>query len=100
MGGLLKMIGMIQIWILLAIFLGVILRVYKMEGFLVLPTIENGRLRLNTVGTILIGFMAVLVLWEASPEQITTPLQALVFAYITPYALDQLGKSLEKEDTA
>ncbi|MDP1551464.1 MAG: hypothetical protein Q8M06_00425 [Methanobacteriaceae archaeon] len=89
---------MTQIYILIAIMLGVISRIVLMDGYMVLPELKDGQLKLNTLGTILIGFICVLVIYVSSPAQITTPLQAFVFAYITPYAVDKISRTLTSTD--
>jgi fluoride ion exporter CrcB/FEX len=86
-----------MIWILLAVLCGVLCRIILMEEYLILPTWENKTLKLNTLGTIIIGVVAVVVIMEASPDQITTPLQGFVFAYIAPYAIDKLNKVMDSE---
>jgi len=85
---------MTQLYILIAILCGVISRIVLMDGFMVLPELKDGRLKLNTLGTILIGFICVLVIYVSDPAQITTPLQAFVFAYIAPYAVDKISRTL------
>lgn len=92
---------MYHIYLFMAVLAGVFIRVLDMEGFFVLPCIDKaGRLRLNTLGTVLVGLAVVYVLMEQTPWQVTTHLQAFAFAYLAPLAVDKVGKLFSNDTSA
>lgn len=85
---------MMGLYVLLAIIIGIGLRVYTMKGYFTMPQYytENGEKRFNlgSVATIIIGVIAALGMSYAMPESFSNPIIACVTAYTAPQLVDVL----------
>lgn len=89
-----------DLYILIAIFLGIGLRVYTMKGYFTMPQyyVEKGEKRFNlgSLATIIIGIAAALSMAYTIPESFSNPIIAGVTAYTAPQLVDVL---ISKETT-
>lgn len=76
-------------YLLLAVILGATLRIFLMEGFLTLPQIQNGQIKLNSLGTIIASVTGFLFVYQASPQMVGTMFAAFSLAYLTPHLLEK-----------
>ena len=89
-----------NLYIFLAIIIGIGLRVYTMKGYFTIPQfyIENDEQRFNlgSIATILIGLAAALSMMYTMPESFSNPIIAGMTAYTAPQIVDVL---ISKETT-
>lgn len=90
-----KLIIGTQIGLIVVVIVAVALRIILMDGYILLPKIEGGRLRLNTLGTVVIGVIAVLGYLQTTT--ITDPLTIFLLAYTTPQGVDSVSKAIAPE---
>lgn len=76
--------------IYIAVVIGVLLRIIATDGYIAMPTLINGKLQLNIVGTIIFGILGAALAAYFGMPGFETFGGALVTAYATPYAIDKI----------
>ena len=89
-----------NVFIIIAIVLAVILRILLKNGYeFILPKIvvnSEGKTKfeLNSLGTILISLIAVLTIYQATPEGFITPAAAFLTAYGSNSIIENIGTKI------
>lgn len=83
--------------IVFAIILGNLIRILEMDGYILLPTLVDGKLYLNAIGNVIIGCIAGFVGIKLGliPSDFVS---VLLFTYATPFTLERLIQKTTKTD--
>lgn len=69
-----------------------------MDGYVIPPKLEDGKIKLNTIGTVIIGFTAFWLAMNAGLVQVADPVSAFAVAFLAPYAVDRISEKIMNKD--
>lgn len=75
--------------LVMAVIMGSILRIFLMDGFMTIPEIKDGKIKLNSFGTIIASVTGFIFVYQAAPQMVGTMFAAFSLAYLTPHLLEK-----------